>query len=85
MGKSADKEMLAGARWNRDEPRMSEEESKRLTEAIGGNPPEPAAKGVKMQGRVNGTQRIRKTAVILLDLTKYRTDSGEDETDWDER
>jgi hypothetical protein len=64
---------------------MSEEERKRLTEAIGRNPPEPAAMGVKIQARVNGTQRIRKTVVILLELTEYRTDGGEDETDWDER
>jgi hypothetical protein len=68
---------------------MSEEETKRLQDAMGGPAADAAAKAMKLPGRVRPgrteSQKVKKTSVVLLDFHDYGTDGSDGETDWEDR
>jgi hypothetical protein len=73
--------------WDRECDRMTDEETKRLEEAIAGpipeSPPKPVRSAVKIRSS-GGSPRIKKTSMVMLDFHDYQTDESEDETDWDD-
>jgi hypothetical protein len=73
-------------KWDHVDDKMSEEETKRLQDAMGGPPVD--GRMVKLPARVRpsskGSHRVKKTSVVLLDSHDYRTDGSDGETDWDE-
>jgi hypothetical protein len=75
-------------KWDRPADRMSEEETKKLQDAIAGPGGDASLKMVKSPARVRpsstGPHRVKKTSVLPLDFHNYRTDGSDGETDWDE-
>jgi hypothetical protein len=72
--------------WDRDGTRMTEEETKRLEEAIAGPecPPKPPRSAVRIRQSPSGPPKVKKTSLVVLDFHKYETDGSETETDWED-
>jgi hypothetical protein len=71
-------------KWDRDTGKMSEEQTKRLAEAMSGPAGEVIVKVPRVRPCSTGVQKIKRTSLVLLDFQDYGTDGSDGDTDWDD-